>query len=35
MRQLQKRVGQLPQDVSDRITNLSLEQVENLGEPLL
>jgi predicted transposase YdaD len=35
LRQLQKRVGQLPQDLSDRLEILSLEQLENLGEALL
>ncbi|BAT56328.1 hypothetical protein NOS3756_53320 [Nostoc sp. NIES-3756] len=35
LRQLQKRVGELPQDVSDRLETLSLEQLENLGEALL
>ncbi|TFI55323.1 DUF4351 domain-containing protein [Mastigocladus laminosus UU774] len=35
LRQLTRRVGQLPQPVVERIENLSLEQLENLGEALL
>jgi predicted transposase YdaD len=35
IRQLTRRVGELPQDVLERIENLSLEQLENLGEALL
>ncbi|BCL36872.1 DUF4351 domain-containing protein [Nostoc sp. MS1] len=35
LRLLQKRVGELPQDVSDRLETSSLEQLENLGEALL
>lgn len=35
MRQLTRRVGELPQEVQDRVTTLSLEQLENLGEALL
>ncbi len=33
--QLQKRLGELPQQVRERMENLSLEQLENLGEALL
>ncbi|QLE59154.1 DUF4351 domain-containing protein [Nostoc sp. TCL26-01] len=35
LRQLQRRVGELPKDISDRLNTLSLEQLENLGEALL
>ncbi|QLE49580.1 DUF4351 domain-containing protein [Nostoc sp. C057] len=35
LRQLTRRVGELPQDMLDRIETLSLEQLENLGEALL
>lgn len=35
LRLLQKRVGELPQSVSDRIYALSLHQLETLGEALL
>jgi len=35
LRQLQKRVGDLPQEVRERIQRLSLEQLEALGEELL
>ncbi|YAF97189.1 MAG: DUF4351 domain-containing protein [Nodularia sp. CChRGM 3473] len=35
LRQLQKRVGDLPDEVRDRIYTLSLEQLEALGEALL
>ncbi|MBD2346514.1 DUF4351 domain-containing protein [Anabaena subtropica] len=35
LRLLTRRVGELPQDASDRIATLSLEQLENLGEALL
>ncbi len=35
LRQLTRRVGELPQPVLERIENLSLEQLENLGEALL
>ncbi|MEH1874247.1 DUF4351 domain-containing protein [Nostoc sp.] len=35
LRQLQKRVGELPQEVRGRIQTLSLEQLEALGEALL
>lgn len=32
---LQRRVGELPQEVRERIQTLSLEQLESLGEALL
>ncbi len=35
LRQLAKRVGELPQDVRQQVESLSLEQLENLGEALL
>jgi predicted transposase YdaD len=35
LRQLTRRVGELPQQVLERIETLSLEQLENLGEALL
>jgi hypothetical protein len=35
LRLLTRRVGELPQDVLDRVEILSLEQLENLGEALL
>lgn len=35
LRQLQKRVGELPQEVRGQIQTLSLEQLEALGEALL
>ncbi|MBD2517605.1 Rpn family recombination-promoting nuclease/putative transposase [Nostoc sp. FACHB-973] len=35
LRQLTRRVGELPQEVLERIETLSLEQLENLGEALL
>ena len=35
LRQLQRRVGELPQEVIKQIQSLSLEQIENLGEALL
>jgi predicted transposase YdaD len=35
LRQLQKRVGELPQEVQQQIQSLSLEQLEVLGEALL
>jgi hypothetical protein len=35
LRQLQKRVGDLPEQVQERIQSLSLEQLEALGEALL
>ena len=35
LRQLTRRVGELPQQSRQRVENLSLEQLENLGEALL
>ncbi len=35
LRQLTRRVGELPQEVRSRIETLDLEQLENLGEALL
>ncbi|QLE55282.1 DUF4351 domain-containing protein [Nostoc sp. TCL26-01] len=35
LRLITRRVGELPQDISDRLNTLSLEQLENLGEALL
>jgi predicted transposase/invertase (TIGR01784 family) len=35
LRQLTRRVGELPQEVRSQIETLSLEQLENLGEALL
>jgi predicted transposase/invertase (TIGR01784 family) len=35
LRQLNRRVGELPQEIHQRVENLSLEQLENLGEALL
>lgn len=35
LRQLTRRVGELPQQVHEQIATLSLEQLENLGEALL
>ncbi len=35
MRQLTRRVGELPQPVRSQVESLSLEQLENLGEALL
>ncbi|AFY88043.1 Rpn family recombination-promoting nuclease/putative transposase [Chroococcidiopsis thermalis] len=35
LRQLSRRVGELPQEARSRIESLSLEQLENLGEALL
>jgi predicted transposase YdaD len=35
LRQLQRRIGELPQEVRGRIQTLSLEQLEALGEALL
>uniref|UniRef100_A0A8J6ZPD0 DUF4351 domain-containing protein n=1 Tax=Desmonostoc muscorum LEGE 12446 TaxID=1828758 RepID=A0A8J6ZPD0_DESMC len=35
LRQLTRRVGELPQQVRERIETLCLEQLENLGEALL
>jgi hypothetical protein len=35
LRQLTRRVGELPQNVRSQINNLSLEQLENLSEALL
>ena len=35
LRLLNRRVGELPQEIRQRVENLSLEQLENLGEALL
>ncbi|RUT13769.1 hypothetical protein DSM107010_10440 [Chroococcidiopsis cubana SAG 39.79] len=35
LRQLSRRVGELPQEARSRIESLCLEQLENLGEALL
>ena len=35
LRQLTRRVGELSQEVRERVSNLPLEQLENLGEALL
>jgi predicted transposase YdaD len=35
LRQLTRQLGELPQEVRSRVENLSLEQLENLGEALL
>lgn len=35
LRQLTRRVGELPQEVRSLVESLSLEQLENLGEALL
>ena len=35
LRQLTRRVGELPEDVRQRVEVLSLEELENLGEALL
>ncbi len=35
LRQLARRVGELPQEVRQQVESLSLEQLENLGEALL
>ena len=35
LRQLTRRVGELPQDLRQQIETLPLEQLENLGEALL
>jgi predicted transposase YdaD len=35
LRQLQKRVGELPQEVRQQIQSMSLEQLDALGEALL
>lgn len=35
LRQLTRRVGELPQEIRQHVENLSLEQLENLGEALL
>lgn len=35
LRQLQKRIGELPEEVRSRIQTLSLNQLEALGEALL
>ena len=35
IRLLNRRIGQIPQDLTRQVSNLSLEQLENLGEALL
>jgi len=35
LRQLYRRIGDIPQYISDKIRGLSVEQLENLGEALL
>ncbi len=35
LRQLTRRVGEIPAELRDRIYSLSLESLENLGEALL
>ena len=35
IRQLQKRVGSLPEEIRKKIQTLSLNQLESLGEALL
>lgn len=35
LKQLNKRFGTIPQDITERISNLSIEELENLGEALL
>ena len=35
IRQLTRRVGELPPDIGAQLANLSLEELENLGEALL
>ncbi|MBD2514112.1 DUF4351 domain-containing protein [Nostoc sp. FACHB-973] len=35
VRQLSRCVGELPQEVRERIETLSIEELENLGEALL
>ena len=35
LRQLTRRVGELPEEIRQRVESLSLEQLENLGEALL
>ena len=35
LRQLTRRVGELPQEVRERVETLELEQLENLGDALL
>ena len=35
IRQLNRRIGQIPQDLTRQVSNLPLEQLENLGEALL
>jgi predicted transposase YdaD len=35
MRQIRRKFGQLDQEITTKITNLTLEQLERLGEELL
>jgi predicted transposase YdaD len=35
IRLLNRRIGQIPQDLTRQVSNLPLEQLENLGEALL
>ena len=35
LRLLQRRIGAIPQNLTERIQELSVEQLENLGEALL